>query len=62
MLRVLSISILLSFLLATPALAAGSDEGFISKSWHSITSYFSDGKESHSADASDDDEVDDDGP
>jgi len=45
MFRFLSICMLLSLFLATPALAADSDEGFISKSWHSITSYFTDEKD-----------------
>ncbi|MBN4082462.1 HYR domain-containing protein [Mariprofundus ferrooxydans] len=60
MLRFLSVSILLSFLLATPVLAADSDEGFISKSWHSITSYFTDekAKEKHGGGDSHDEEVD----
>jgi len=59
MLRILSISILLSFLLATPVLAADSDEGFISKSWHSITSYFTDekAKEKHDGDDLHDDDA-----
>jgi len=42
MFRILSVCILLSFLSVTPALANDSEEGFISKSWHSLTSYFSD--------------------
>jgi len=52
MLRILSICILLSFLLATPVLTADDEEGFISKSWHSITSYFTDekGKGKHGGD------------
>lgn len=53
MLKILSISILLSFSMATPALAGDSDEGFISESWSSVVAYFSDDGDNNNSEDND---------
>ena len=44
MLKIISMTVLLSFIMASPV-HAGEDKGFFESAWESVTSYFSDGED-----------------